>query len=232
MRAKTKKFFLVLIIILILLLLICGKHKCREKLLTPFLKRETIDSLKTIDEQHIPIQELRHKMIETTSTLVKQSRNKKADIVLLIDRTSSMYDNLNELYNLSDEFLTTISQQAKYARFTLAFFTDHFDGYRNSPNVTTVYQSTTDVNYIRTTIRQTMNAMQLYDGGIDEEECAWDGVHDVVNKNQWRDDSFRLIILITDAPIREKCPFHGYTKDTVEKAVNSINARLVIFKLS
>jgi hypothetical protein len=37
-------------------------------------------------------------------------------------------------------------------------------------------------------------------------------------------------MMITDAPAREKCEFHGYTRDTVEDAVKPINAELTFIK--
>ena len=135
----------------------------------------------------------------------------KLDVEFLVDATGSMGDEIGQLKSTMVSIAERIhSLGAKPdVRFAMTTYRDRSDAY-----VTKTFPFTADIDAFVSQL-QTVQA----DGGGDTPESVNAGLHDALNKVQWRgDNAVKLVLLVGDAP-----PHLDYTNDA-DYAVDMLDA--------
>jgi len=148
------------------------------------------------------------KIIESNST-------ENADILFLIDKTSSMDDDLENIKKGLTSVLASIKKY-KNNRLAIACYGDkNSDGsaWFNYKNFETDYSSATSF----------INLISVTDGG-DYPESVFDGFFEAMDKDFWKSDSKRIIVLIGDAPSLNPPKSSHTLEEVIQKAKeNKIN---------
>lgn len=115
-------------------------------------------------------------------------RNKKTDIMFIMDATGSMTD---EMTFLQEDF-SKITREigTKNVRYSVNFYRDEGDDY-----VTKCFDFSTDIDEIQKNIND-----QSADGGGDTPEAVAQILEESINSSSWDKDSVKLAFLIFDAP--------------------------------
>ena len=132
---------------------------------------------------------------------------KTLDLLLVIDTTGSMYDEIAYLQAELKDVLSNLSDLNMDIRLSLLFYRDHGDEY-----VTLKYDFTTNID------SQILNlSKQNADGGGDWEEAV-DIAYDEVTKLSWGEDSVKIMFHVADAPPH----FHKYNIGLFAQSIRTL----------
>ena len=126
---------------------------------------------------------------------------KKLDLMLMVDTTGSMGD---ELEYLKAELLDMVSRvaandEALSIRVSVNFYRDEGDDY-----IVKYFDFRTDINECLAQIR----AQHAYGGG-DYPEAVHTALENAVNGHAWREDAVKLCFMVLDAPPHEEYEIQG-----------------------
>jgi hypothetical protein len=147
------------------------------------LARETQGNLKILSNSKL--------VTKTIIDIIENNSTDNSDLMILIDKTSSMEDDMDDIKTGLDQILKTI-QHFKNIRLSVGTYGDkNVDGklwydFRNFEN---------DFHETRNFIHN----IKMTHGG-DFPESVYDGIYEAFQENFWKSDSKRMVILIGDAP--------------------------------
>lgn len=180
------------------------------------LSRSTKGGLKVIANSKL--------VTSTITDIIETNVVDETDIMIIIDKTSSMADDLGDI----KKSLSQIIDQLKgYSGVRLAVSTygdKNIDGklWYDYQNFETDYTETK--NFI--------NSIQMTHGG-DFPESVYDGIHEAFQENFWNSSSKRIVILLGDAPSLGKGRSTYTEKDIIQLATeNDINMNFYPIVLS
>lgn len=116
----------------------------------------------------------------------------KLDLMLMIDTTGSMGDELTYIQKELQDVVERVEKQYANSDLHLSvnFYRDEGDAY-----VVRSFEFTEDVNKAVTDLRQ-----QFAEGGGDYPEAVIDALDNAVNDHEWREKSTKLCFFVLDAP--------------------------------
>ncbi|MCR5830420.1 MAG: VWA domain-containing protein [Lachnospiraceae bacterium] len=138
-----------------------------------------------------PIQLTGEENVEFTFADQSQ-KTKKLDLMLTIDTTGSMGDEIRYLQKELENVITRVQNDCGNipVRLSVNFYRDHGDAYVVKP-----YEFTTDINSALASL-----AREYADGGGDYEEAVELALANSVDEHDWEEDSVKLLFLVLDAP--------------------------------
>jgi len=128
-------------------------------------------------------------LVDKVRQVLEKERGKKVDLVLCLDTTNSMKDDISAVRTRLIPMLRGIIAAYQDFRIGMVLYKDHYDNY-----VTRVIPFTRDFNQFQ----RILNGVQVGGGG-DIPEAVYDALYDGAVKFPWEAES-RQIILIGDAP--------------------------------
>ncbi len=155
------------------------------------------------------------RITQEIKTIISERSAENSDILLLIDKTGSMWDDLKELKRGIADIISAL-KGFKNNRLAIAFYGDkNVDG-KNWFTFYNFENSYDDAKEFIKTIKVT--------GGDDFPESVYDGLFAAFEKDFFRSESKRLVILVGDAPSLLP-PLSEYTLEDVIKSSkeNKIN---------
>ncbi|MBN1696292.1 MAG: VWA domain-containing protein [Spirochaetales bacterium] len=182
---------------------------------------ETVDSFAKIAEKgrgNHYFADNDEELLRTISEILDKEKGESLDLVLAIDTTKSMKE---EMPGLKKNLLPTIREhtnQFKIYRIGLVFYKDYEDDY-----LTKTYPFETDMG----NIQKTLDGVVVR-GGRDDPEAVFEALYAATDSFSWESAS-RVIILIGDAPPHSK-PRGDITEDMIyENAIRlSISINTII----
>ena len=135
------------------------------------------------------------------------SELKELDLMLMIDTTASMSD---ELYYIKEELKDVVSKVAQKneqlsIRVSVNFYRDKYDEY-----VVKDYDFIYDINEVISIISE-----QNAKGGGDIPEAVHLALDNAVNGHQWREDAVKICFLVLDAPPHSERDIKGINESLV-----------------
>jgi hypothetical protein len=128
-------------------------------------------------------------LVDKIRAILEKERGRRVDLVLCMDTTNSMRDDIDAVRNQLIPMLKNIIAGFGGFRVGLVLYKDYFEEYLNR-----VIPFTSDFDGFLTTL----NAIRV-GGGRDSPEAVYEALHEAAVKFPWEAES-RLIILIGDAP--------------------------------
>lgn len=147
------------------------------------LARETGGNMKVLYDSR--------KVTKTILDIITTYSTDQADLMILIDKTSSMIDDLDNIQKGLDQILTALKKY-KGIRLAVGTYGDkNVDGklWYDFQNFETNFQKT----------KKFINSIRVTNGG-DFPESVYDGIYQAFQENFWRSGSKRMVILLGDAP--------------------------------
>jgi hypothetical protein len=154
-------------------------------------------------------------LVDRIEDILRAEAGKPLDLVLCIDTTLSMKDDINAVRSLLIPMLEGIIKDYPVFRIGMVLYKDYFDSYLNQ-----VIPFTSDFNVVK----RDLNAISVQ-GGRDIPEAVYEAIHAGATKLPWINET-RLMILIGDAPPHPK-PRGKITKDA---AMNALEAKNITLK--
>jgi len=153
------------------------------------------------------------KLITTEiANIVRSHATENADLMILIDKTGSMSDDIENVKNGLDQVVNSI-KPFKNIRLAIALYGD-----KNADDSDWYSFNNFEKDY--SAAKDFISAITVTDGG-DYPESVYDGFFKSCEEKFWKSDSKKIVILIGDAPPLEK-PLSDYTlSDVVNKANES-----------
>ena len=139
---------------------------------------------------------------------------KELDLMLMIDTTGSMSDELTYLQTELENVIKEVSKENKglSIRISVNFYRDEEDEY-----VIKAYDFTTDVE---TAVTQ-LNA-QRTDGGGDYPEAVHKALNNIVQEHNWREDAVKLCFFVLDAPPHSEQEISGINSQ-MQKSIETMS---------
>jgi hypothetical protein len=128
-------------------------------------------------------------LVEQIKGVLEKEKGKTVDIVLCLDTTSSMRNDIDEVRKSLIPMLQDIIKDFSAFRIGMVLYKDYFDEYLNRVIPFTG-------NFSR--FQQTLNAVRV-SGGRDIPEAVYEALYEAAVQFTWEADA-KLIILIGDAP--------------------------------
>jgi hypothetical protein len=128
-------------------------------------------------------------LVEQIKNILEKERGKTVDIVLCLDTTSSMRNDIAAVRKMLIPMLQDIIKDFYSFRIGMVLYKDYFDEYLNR-----VIPFTGDFDQFQ----QTLNAVRV-GGGRDIPEAVYEALYEAAVQFPWEADA-KLIILIGDAP--------------------------------
>ncbi len=147
------------------------------------LARETEGEIKVLSNSKF--------VTKTLIEIINNHSSDNSDLMILIDKTSSMEDDLDNIKKGLDQILNTLG---KYENIRLSVGTY---GDKNTDG-NLWYDFKNFENDFKETSKF-INNIKMTPGG-DFPESVYDGVYEAFQENFWKSDSKRMVILIGDAP--------------------------------
>ena len=134
----------------------------------------------------------------------------RLDLMLMIDTTGSMGDELEYLKVELEDMVKRVAQQGNYIdiRVSVNFYRDEGDEY-----VVKYFDFRGDVAECVKQLRE-----QYANGGGDYPEAVHTALENAVNGHEWRDDAVKLCFFVLDAP--------PHTEEEVQGVTESLNASI------
>lgn len=134
----------------------------------------------------------------------------RLDLMLMIDTTGSMGDELEYLKVELEDMVKRVAQQGNYIdiRVSVNFYRDEGDEY-----VVKYFDFRGDVAECVEQLRK-----QYANGGGDYPEAVHTALENAVNGHEWRDDAVKLCFFVLDAP--------PHTEEEVQGVTESLNASI------
>lgn len=141
-----------------------------------------------------------------------------SDIIFLIDKTGSMYNDIEDV-RINLNLITDQIEKLNNIRLGIAAYGDkNVDGDE--------WWDNTKISEDYSISRDFVNKLMVSDGG-DYPESVYDGIANVINKTNWREDSKKMILVIGDAPSLEDSLSDYSRKDILDLcAKNGVKANL------
>jgi Mg-chelatase subunit ChlD len=146
-------------------------------------------------------------LVKRIGGILEQERGKKVDLVICLDTTSSMKDDIDEVRKALIPMISGIISEFESFRIGMVMYKDYSDEY-----LTRVVPFTADFAQFQ----RVLNAIRV-GGGRDIPEAVYEALHEAAVKFPWEAER-RLIILIGDAPPHPR-QRGAISKDMVNKAV-------------
>jgi len=128
-------------------------------------------------------------MVDKIGSILDNAKGKTLDLVLALDTTESMYDDMPALKRRIMPFLKSHTEKFLKYRVGLLFYKDYMDEYLVKP-----YPFSNKLSVIKRNI----DSMHV-SGGRDIPEAVFEALYASIHSYRWQADS-RLIVLIGDAP--------------------------------
>jgi hypothetical protein len=128
-------------------------------------------------------------LVDRIKGLLEREKGKAVDIVLCLDTTSSMKDDIDEVRKALIPMLNETIAEFKSFRIGMVLYKDYYDEYLNR-----VISFTNDFSKFQ----QTLNRITV-GGGRDIPEAVYEALHEGAIKFPWQAES-RIMILVGDAP--------------------------------
>lgn len=158
-------------------------------------------------------------IVETIGALLANEAGEDVDVVICLDTTASMRDDINALRSKLVSMARDFAGQFKSLRVGMVLYRDYKDLY-----ITKVIPWTSDLNIFQ----RALNAAQAGGGG-DTPEAVHEALYDGITKFVWRETSprsvRRIVILIGDAPPHLQ-PRGDITETMVIDAARGANVRV------
>ncbi len=146
-------------------------------------------------------------VVPQIKTILEDAKGKTVDLVLALDTTSSMQDDIDSVRRLLIPMLTDIIKEFSSFRIGMTLYKDYFEEYLNKIVPFTDNFASFQAN---------LNAIRV-SGGRDIPEAVFEALHESAVKFSWNADE-RIIILIGDAPPHPR-QRGEITKKIVDEAV-------------
>jgi Mg-chelatase subunit ChlD len=146
-------------------------------------------------------------LVQKIGEILEQERGRTLDLVLCLDTTNSMKDDIDSIRSLLIPMLEDMIPEFSDFRIGMVLYKDYFEEYLNR-----VIPFTRDL----AAVRRSINAIRV-SGGRDLPEAVYEALYEATVKFPWEADA-RLVILIGDAPPHPR-PRGRITKDIVESEV-------------
>jgi hypothetical protein len=153
-------------------------------------------------------------LVNKIRQVLEAERGRAVDIVLCLDTTNSMKDDIAAVRELLIPMLREIIAEFSSFRIGMVLYKDYFDEYLNK-----VVPFTADFS----DFQRKLNAIRV-SGGRDIPEAVYEALHEAALKFPWENES-RVIILIGDAPPHPR-PRGRVTKEMADKAVEERNIKV------
>jgi hypothetical protein len=128
-------------------------------------------------------------LIKKIGNILEKEKGKVLDLVLCLDTTSSMQDDIDAVRNSLIPMLRDLTGSFPSFRIGMVLYKDYFDEYLNK-----VIPFTTNFE----TFQRNLNAIRV-NGGRDIPEAVYEALYEAAVKFSWEGET-RMIILIGDAP--------------------------------
>jgi Mg-chelatase subunit ChlD len=153
-------------------------------------------------------------LVERIKGLLEREKGKAVDIVLCLDTTSSMKDDIDEVRKALIPMLNQTIAEFTSFRIGMVLYKDYYDEYLNR-----VIPFTDD--FAR--FQRTLNSIRV-GGGRDIPEAVYEALHEGATKFSWQAES-RLMILVGDAPPHPR-QRGKVSKDMVDGEVEKRNIKV------
>jgi hypothetical protein len=146
-------------------------------------------------------------LVERIKGLLEKEKGKQIDLVLCLDTTGSMKDDIDAVREKLIPMLREITAEFAAFRIGMVLYKDYYDEYLNR-----VIPFTGDFNRFQ----RTLNSIRV-SGGRDIPEAVYEALYEGASKFPWEAES-RLLILIGDAPPHPR-PLGKITKEMVDNEI-------------
>lgn len=146
---------------------------------------------------------------------------KELDLMLMIDTTGSMHDELSYLQEELKDVVKRVADkdEALSINISVNFYRDETDDY-----VVLSYDFDDDISKCLEQLKE-----QEADGGGDYPEAVHKALNNAVNEHQWRNDAVKLCFLVLDAPPHNESDIsginariQGYVQDAAKEGIRII----------
>ncbi len=151
--------------------------------------------------------------------ILDEAKGKTVDLVLALDTTSSMKDDIDSVRRKLIPMLQEIIADFRSFRIGMVLYKDYFDEY-----TTRIERFTSDFSVFQ----RNLNAIRV-SGGRDIPEAVHEALHAAALSFPWEAEE-RIVILIGDAPPHPR-PRGSITKEMVDKAAIEKDLRLNVIIL-
>jgi hypothetical protein len=128
-------------------------------------------------------------LVKKIGAILEKEKGKTLDLVLCLDTTSSMQDDINSVRKALIPMLRDLIGSFPNFRIGMVLYKDYFDEYLNR-----IIPFTTNFD----SFQQTLNAIRV-NGGRDIPEAVYEALYEAAIKFPWEAET-KLVILIGDAP--------------------------------
>jgi hypothetical protein len=153
-------------------------------------------------------------LVDKIREVLEGERGRAVDIVLCLDTTSSMKNDIDAVRRRIIPMLADLIPNFRTFRIGMVLYKDYFDEYLNQ-----VVPFTSDFR----DFQRTLNNIKV-SGGRDIPEAVHEALYEAAVRFSWEADS-RLIILIGDAPPHPR-PRGEITRETVDAEVSARGIRI------
>jgi hypothetical protein len=153
-------------------------------------------------------------LVNKIRDVLETEKGRAVDIVLCLDTTSSMKNDIDSVRAKLIPMLSEIIREFAAFRIGMVLYKDYFDEYLNR-----IVPFTSDFSQFQ----RTLNAIRV-SGGRDIPEAVYEALHEAAVKFTWEAES-RLVILIGDAPPHPR-QRGRISKDMVDAAVEERNLKV------
>ncbi|MDR0555106.1 MAG: VWA domain-containing protein [Treponema sp.] len=153
-------------------------------------------------------------LVEKIKGILDKERDKIVDVVICLDTTASMKDDIDGVRALLIPMLQEIVGEFREFRIGMVLYKDYFEEY-----LTKVVPFTREFQ----SFQRTLNAVRT-GGGKDIPEAVFEALYDAASRFPWEGES-RLVILVGDAPPHPR-PRGKITQAMVDKAAEERNLRI------
>jgi hypothetical protein len=153
-------------------------------------------------------------LVEKIKDVLEKEKGKTVDIVLCLDTTSSMRNDIGAVRQMLIPMLQGIIKEFTSFRIGMVLYKDYFDEYLNQ-----IVPFTGDFGRFQ----QILNAIRV-SGGRDIPEAVYEALYEAAVKFPWEAES-KLVILIGDAPPHPR-PRGEITKELVDEAVKERGVKI------
>jgi hypothetical protein len=141
-----------------------------------------------------------------------------SDIIFLIDKTGSMYNDIDSVRINLNLIIDQIEKLSSVRLGIAAYGDKNVDG--------DDWWNNTEISEDFNISRDFINGLRVSDGG-DTPESVYDGIANVINETDWRENSKKMILVIGDAPSLEDSLSDYSRKDILKLcAKNGVKANL------
>jgi Mg-chelatase subunit ChlD len=146
-------------------------------------------------------------LVQKIREILEREQGRSLDLVICLDTTSSMKDDINAVRTFLIPMLEDIIASFTDFRIGMVLYKDYFEEYLTQP-----------IAFTRdfAAVRRNLNAIRV-GGGRDIPEAVYEALYQGVTRFSWEAES-RLIILIGDAPPHPR-PRGSITRELVDQAV-------------